>query len=160
VSVYTRPRYLRHVVPETAGWRPPDWTDLAVCAQVGGDEWFPEDGQQAPEATALCRSCPSRIPCLEAGLDGNEEGIWGGFGQQKRHEVRRLRNQGTPLEDIIADDDARHYARIEARAAAIEARGGTHEDRRSGMEREKRQANREAVELAAGTITKPRKAAA
>lgn len=50
------------------------------CAEVGGDEWFPEKGEQALPAKAICRRCELRDPCLLGAVDRNEHfGVWGGI---------------------------------------------------------------------------------
>ncbi len=119
---------------------PPAWVDLALCPQVDPDLFFPDPDHKAPQATALCRSCECRVQCLEWALDHNEAGVWGGFSERSRQEVRRLRNLGVPVEDIIADDDARHYARIESRLTPGEAYG-----RKLAAQRENRRIKQEAA---------------
>jgi len=104
--------------------RDPDWRDAARCQYVDPGLWFPEENQQAPQATALCRTCPSRLPCLEWALDHFEQGVWGGFSENSRiRYVRPARNRGVPLADIIAADDAEAYGRAEesAELAAVYA---------------------------------------
>lgn len=144
--------------------RPPKWTELAVCTEVGTELFYPEKeegGLSAEPAKALCRSCDARLRCLEDALTRpGELGIWGGFSERIRIRVAREHEAGKPLEDIIADDDARYYARIEARAEAVAAKGGTYKDRRPAIEREGRRVKREAMDLSAPPTTQPRKAAA
>ena len=70
------------------------WRDLARCAEVGGDFWFPEKGGSARRAKAVCRSCEVRAECLQWALDHDEEhGIWGGMSTEERH---RLAGQRAP----------------------------------------------------------------
>lgn len=70
---------------------PPDWTAAALCAQVGGDFWFPERGDSTREAKAICRRCPVRADCLAFAVDhGIAFGIWGGLSERQR---RRLGTQ-------------------------------------------------------------------
>ena len=123
-----------------------DWLDLALCAEIGGDQWYPEkeeDGGTAEPAKAMCRRCESRLPCLEDALQRpGEEGVWGGFSERVRRRIIAVRHAaGESLEDIIAEDDAAHYARMEAR----EATGATPEERRLAAERRRREAKREAL---------------
>jgi WhiB family redox-sensing transcriptional regulator len=94
------------------------WTELAVCTEVGTDLFYPEEGTStAVAATAVCRSCEVRLTCLRDALTRpGEEGVWGGFSERARGRVTREHEAGKPLEDIIADDDARYYDRIEAAA--------------------------------------------
>ena len=97
-----------------------DWREAAMCQYTDPDLWFPDDNQRAsPQAMALCRACPSRLPCLESALDSDEKGVWGGFTEcVRRHDVRPAHNRGRPLEDIIADADAEFYARADMDARA------------------------------------------
>jgi WhiB family transcriptional regulator, redox-sensing transcriptional regulator len=120
---------------------PEHWTDLALCVEVPADLFFPEPGHPASPATAICRTCESRVSCLEDALSRpGEEGVWGGFTDRARRRVAAERDAGKTLEDIIAADDARHYARIEAVAER-----GTYRDRRAGIEREAWRLKREAI---------------
>lgn len=71
------------------------WRDSAVCAQIGGDYWFPEKGGLAREAKRICRDCPVRADCLAYALAANEPyGIWGGL---TRPERLRLAGRRRPL---------------------------------------------------------------
>ena len=68
-----------------------DWHKRALCAQIGGDLWFPEvDSPQTDTAQAkkICAICPVREPCRIAGMD-EEHGIWGGLGTKMRRKMRR-----------------------------------------------------------------------
>lgn len=77
--------------------RPPaqpavNWRMHALCAQVGGDQWFPEPGDSkfvVAEARAVCARCPVTWSCLEDAL-AYEDGYRAG-----RHGVRA----GTTPED-------------------------------------------------------------
>lgn len=119
MSVYTVPRYLRVYEPARGDLR---WQDAALCAEVGGDEWFPEDGGHAEPAKRVCRSCSVRVPCLKFALENPQlEGVWGGFSGPGRIEAARQLAAGRSLEDIIADDDAAAYARQDRSAEVAEA---------------------------------------
>ncbi|MGW0984325.1 WhiB family transcriptional regulator [Streptomyces xiamenensis] len=59
------------------------WETDALCAQVGGDEWFPESSQGVTEAIAICRRCPAITACLAAAM---EEEV--GLGPAHRHGIR------------------------------------------------------------------------
>jgi WhiB family redox-sensing transcriptional regulator len=98
------------------------WMDAAVCLQVGPDPFFTEDDSQGGadpvEAKALCRSCESRAACLSWALErGIRDGVFGGFTDRPRRRIDREHRAGKPLEDIIAEDDAEFYARLEAEQA-------------------------------------------
>ena len=93
------------------------WQDKALCAEVGGDIFYPRKGEACEEAKALCRSCEARVPCLAYALQArDDEGIFGGFTERVRLRVAREHAAGKSLEDIIAEDDAAFYARTEALA--------------------------------------------
>ena len=66
------------------------WRELALCAQTGGDMFFPEMGENVPAAKRLCGDCPVRNRCLQAALDNNEQhGIWGGTTPRERRQLRK-----------------------------------------------------------------------
>ena len=87
---------IRQVVPQYSGTPSladildlPDWTRDALCAQVGGDEWFPDKGQAATEARRICHRCPAMVECREWAIERHEpEGIWGGLSPRQRMRVR------------------------------------------------------------------------
>lgn len=68
------------------------WADSALCAQVGGDLWYPEEGCLGNDAKSVCKVCPVSAECLEFALINNEKfGIWGGVSPSKRKLMRRAR---------------------------------------------------------------------
>jgi len=91
-----------------------DWTDKALCAEVSGDFFYPEKGESIAAAKAVCRSCEVRLPCLRYSIEiADWNGIYGGFTERVRQRIARQVRAGKPLEDIIAEDDAAFYVRIE-----------------------------------------------
>lgn len=68
-----------------------DWCEEALCAEIGGDVFFPT-GKGAARAYAdcrrICESCTVREPCLAHGLNGEEpgrrHGMFGGLDPQER----------------------------------------------------------------------------
>jgi WhiB family redox-sensing transcriptional regulator len=69
----------------------PDWTE-SLCAQVGGDLWFPEKGESTKEAKAICRRCPLIAECLEWSLYiEDDHGVWGGTSREDRKKLRPAR---------------------------------------------------------------------
>lgn len=65
------------------------WVDAAECVGLT-DLFFPERGQDATAAKAICQTCPSIEPCLHYALVNNiEEGIWGGASERRRRILRR-----------------------------------------------------------------------
>lgn len=75
----------------------PFFIGKAECAEIGGDEWFPEPGGGSIEITAnarrICNVCEIRTPCLEWALNNSEAGIWGGTTERER--VRLAQRRGT-----------------------------------------------------------------
>ena len=72
---------------DSAGWR-----EDAQCGQTDPEAFFPDKGQPARPAKAVCRHCPVRTECLDAALDRDEKfGIWGGLSRQERVALKRRR---------------------------------------------------------------------
>lgn len=85
--------------------------EQALCAQIGGDFWFPETGETARHAIATCQVCPCRPECLEEALklpSYADHGVWGGLTRGERVEIRRDRAQkpGTPVPDVFEEEAA------------------------------------------------------
>lgn len=71
---------------------PDNWEYQGNCVGVDPDLFFPEKGESAAEAKAVCAGCTVRTECLEAALARNERfGIWGGLSVKERRVVRRRR---------------------------------------------------------------------
>ena len=70
-----------------------DWRADALCAQVGGDMFFPEttDTSATRAAKRICADCPVRAECLNDALtaDTNPPGVWGGTSKTERRRIRR-----------------------------------------------------------------------
>jgi WhiB family redox-sensing transcriptional regulator len=95
VNPYAVTPYLRELVLEPTQ-APEDltWQDLALCAEVDGEIFFPEKGGSTREAKRVCRSCEVRASCLEYALDTDQRfGIWGGMSERER---RRLKREQAP----------------------------------------------------------------
>jgi WhiB family redox-sensing transcriptional regulator len=66
------------------------WQEEALCAQTGGDFFFPEPGSSVREAKRICGLCPIRSACLEFALSHDERfGVWGGLSEKERLALRR-----------------------------------------------------------------------
>lgn len=66
-----------------------DWRSKGICAQVGGDTWFPERGGSTKEAKSVCHGCPVKDECLEWALTNDERfGVWGGVSERERRALR------------------------------------------------------------------------
>lgn len=70
---------------------PPAWMRDALCREPHpGANWFPERGEDASRAKAVCRRCLVREECLAyAGLDPDLRGIWGGLSDRQRRQRRQ-----------------------------------------------------------------------
>lgn len=58
-----------------------EWQDLSIC--VGQDvarfyEKYEASPRTAKITDQMCLSCPVRKECLQAGIENNEWGVWGG----------------------------------------------------------------------------------
>lgn len=77
--------------------RPEHWTELALCAEVGSDFWYPEKGGSTREPKQICRSCPVQPECLEYALENCERfGVWGGTTERQRRAILAGRQPGVP----------------------------------------------------------------
>ena len=79
--------------------REPHEFEVPLCAQIGGDLFFPEyetEGKLAridiEAAKSICRSCQHVTECAEWGIRKELHGIWGGLAASDRRKIRRLRN--------------------------------------------------------------------
>lgn len=74
----------------------PDFGPGALCAEVGGDLWYPEKHDElggsfdaSIRAKEMCERCPLMWECRDWGLRHEEHGIWGGWGEHVRDRERR-----------------------------------------------------------------------
>lgn len=87
---------------------------LANCSKTGidPDAWHPGAGSsdrargRAAEAIAAWMECPLRLECLETSMrlwpTAGRHGIWGGFVESERAELRKAWQAGTPV-TVLAD---------------------------------------------------------
>ena len=69
---------------------PQSWPDLAACAEVDGEVFFPEKGGSTWDGKRVCRGCPVRADCLTYALEHDERfGIWGGLSEPQRRQFLR-----------------------------------------------------------------------
>lgn len=74
--------------------REPYEYEAPICAEVGGDAWFPEKGGSPTElqfARTICSRCIHREECQEWGIHNERFGIWGGLTEMDRRRIRRHR---------------------------------------------------------------------
>lgn len=64
------------------------WMDDALCAEVGVDFFFPDEGSSTFDAKQICAGCPVREQCLAFGL-AEDFGVWGGTTVKQRRSLRR-----------------------------------------------------------------------
>ncbi|MDP8937855.1 MAG: WhiB family transcriptional regulator [Actinomycetota bacterium] len=64
--------------------RRPAWMAEGLCRDRPDVTWFPEKGQTAAPAKAVCAACPTRARCLEYAIETGVEGIWGGTSTRER----------------------------------------------------------------------------
>jgi WhiB family redox-sensing transcriptional regulator len=72
----------------------PDWMHQGLCTSAPDpDLWFPEVGQSARPAIAVCARCPVAGACLgyALSLSANPAGVWGGTTEEERRKLRRNR---------------------------------------------------------------------
>jgi WhiB family redox-sensing transcriptional regulator len=66
------------------------WLAGALCAQTDPEVFFPEKGESALAALAVCRRCEVRAECLAWALEHNQRfGVWGGVTESDRRGMRR-----------------------------------------------------------------------
>lgn len=63
----------------------PDWHELAACAEVDPELFYPVKGGRAVEALKICAGCEVRARCLgEAIAQGERYGVRGGMTERQR----------------------------------------------------------------------------
>lgn len=70
----------------------PEWMTRGLCTTAPDpDLWFPEVGQSAQPAIAVCAHCPVAGACLgyALSLSANTAGVWGGTSEEQRRKLRR-----------------------------------------------------------------------
>ena len=76
----------------------PDDEDIAPCSTTDPEIWYPEKGANPHTTTDICCRCPLQYDCLQAAIDQNEDGIWGGAGEGARARLRiQLNREGRKL---------------------------------------------------------------
>ncbi|MDQ1506493.1 MAG: WhiB family transcriptional regulator, redox-sensing transcriptional regulator [Actinomycetota bacterium] len=80
-------------------WTPEDWREVGSCRDSDPNLFYPvgrgrDALEQIEEAKAICRTCPSREPCLEFAVTFRQVlGIWGGTSAEERRQVVRERRE-------------------------------------------------------------------
>lgn len=77
-------------IGDLAGIGREPWMDGALCPQVDGDCFFPNKGESAMDAKAVCIKCPVRLECWEHCVKNDERyGVWAGVTETERRRYRR-----------------------------------------------------------------------
>jgi WhiB family redox-sensing transcriptional regulator len=64
---------------------PGEWVERGVCAQIGGDVWYPEIGESKVTAKRMCARCDVIQQCAEYAIKTRQqEGVWGGMSPRER----------------------------------------------------------------------------
>ena len=75
-----------------------------ACRELGPEAFFPERGQAAHEAYAVCADCEVRAACLAFALSTTErDGVWGGLNEVARRPLMRRVAAGESPDDVAAD---------------------------------------------------------
>jgi WhiB family transcriptional regulator, redox-sensing transcriptional regulator len=86
------PRRIRRAAETPNGWR-----ESGNCRDRDPNLFYPlgrgmAAAEQAEQAKAICRACPSREPCLAFALSTHQElGVWGGMAADERRRLLRSR---------------------------------------------------------------------
>lgn len=78
--------------------REPHEFEVPLCAQVGGDLFFPDKENEGKmvrlsiaSAKSICRGCQHITECAEWGIRKERHGIWGGLTDGDRRKIRKQR---------------------------------------------------------------------
>lgn len=85
------------------------WYHLSVCRGMNVNHFYEDyerDSIFAGIMDSICLACPVRSLCLEEGLDGGEDGLWGGVYltngrvdvDKNNHKTESIWNQIGPIE--------------------------------------------------------------
>lgn len=73
----------------TVSIRSQHWRDRAACRDADPGLFFPEAGESARPAMAICAGCPVRAECLRYAFSFPEPwGVWGGTAERDRRRPR------------------------------------------------------------------------
>ncbi len=77
----------------------PPWMADGACRNRPDVTWFPDKGQPAGPAKAVCLSeCPCRAACLAYAMETGAVGIWGGTSDRERQALRKVAGKRRRLE--------------------------------------------------------------
>ncbi|MTA13923.1 MAG: hypothetical protein F2534_15090 [Actinobacteria bacterium] len=99
-------------------WLQPAWQRDALCREHPDVNFFPERGESPIPARAICARCTVRTECLQAALDGDELGVWGGTTRQNR--------DAGELDPPLKITAGTRYTKTERLRIALEMRAAGH----------------------------------
>jgi WhiB family redox-sensing transcriptional regulator len=69
----------------------PAWQTLAACRGMGPEMFYPERGESAAPARAICAACGVLPECLDFAMasESGAAGIWAGTSERGRRQLRR-----------------------------------------------------------------------
>jgi WhiB family redox-sensing transcriptional regulator len=67
---------------------PGPWVVDGACGDADPAWFFPNRGESATKAKAICATCPVLAPCREFGM-GEPFGVWGGLSEKERAAIKR-----------------------------------------------------------------------
>lgn len=83
--------------------REPRNYEAPLCAEIGGEWWFPDkEGNDIDSmyAKSICQRCIHQTECAEWGIYNERHGIWGGLAETHRRVIRRQRKIQLKEEDV------------------------------------------------------------
>lgn len=85
---------IRNVLELITPDRDTSWHSKASCLGLDPNLFYPEQGENHPEARATCAQCPVKDKCLEDALaNGEKFGIWGGTSVRERDSIKTQRTE-------------------------------------------------------------------
>lgn len=78
------------------------WMELASCAEIGYQPFFPDGGGSVATAKSICKGCVVKDECLDAAMryeaedTGHRHGVWGGMSPNERRNLARTYERYKP----------------------------------------------------------------
>lgn len=119
--------------------RSSDWREQALCAETayrpkrGNDPWFSHEPVDKNYALEICKQCPVRQQCFDAGVN-ETTGIWGGIDKKPSALQTRQTQIEKELDKILAGIDAGVPAETIAQELGISGEAIRKRARRQGLE--------------------------
>lgn len=81
------------------------FVDRGACRGEDQNLFYPQLGESAAPAKALCSECPVKAECLAWALAHEKQGIWGGTSERERRRLRRIAGITVETPAGALDDD-------------------------------------------------------